>query len=334
MYRLRPTGTHVVSVCTNLACKLRGAEAVYEAAHEAPAMAHGAGGQRRRRCSRCTRRSASACATSRPAVQVDFANHDDGDARADARADRVAPRAATCPAPARGPGVRELPGAPSRALAGLGEVRVVTVRAEPRLTRHWDDPERGRHRRLRRGRRVRGAAAGARDGAGRHRRGRQGERAARSRRGRVPHRDEVGRSSPRDTGKPTYVVVNFDESEPGTCNNRELVERDPHRLLEGTAIAALAIGCRDRVHLHPRRVPVAVDRPGARDRARPTTAGTSGADVAGSGTTPRRGAAPRRRRLHLRRGDGAAELARGAPRAAAPAAAVPGGRGPLRVARR
>jgi len=49
---------------------------------------------------------------------------------------------------------------------------------------------------------------------------------------------------PRDTGKPTYVVVNYDESEPGTCNNRELVERDPHRLLEGTAIAALAIGCR------------------------------------------------------------------------------------------
>jgi NADH-quinone oxidoreductase subunit F len=48
---------------------------------------------------------------------------------------------------------------------------------------------------------------------------------------------------PTNTGKPTYVVVNFDESEPGTCNNRELVDRDPHRLLEGTAIAALAIGC-------------------------------------------------------------------------------------------
>jgi NADH-quinone oxidoreductase subunit F len=48
---------------------------------------------------------------------------------------------------------------------------------------------------------------------------------------------------PRDTGGPTHVVVNFDESEPGTCNNRELVERDPHRLLEGAAIAALAIGC-------------------------------------------------------------------------------------------
>ena len=48
---------------------------------------------------------------------------------------------------------------------------------------------------------------------------------------------------PQDTGKPTYVVVNFDESEPGTCNNRELVEREPHALLEGTAIAARAIEC-------------------------------------------------------------------------------------------
>ena len=45
---------------------------------------------------------------------------------------------------------------------------------------------------------------------------------------------------PRDTGKPTYVTVNFDESEPGTCNNRELGEREPHRLIEGTAIAAKA----------------------------------------------------------------------------------------------
>jgi NADH-quinone oxidoreductase subunit F len=48
---------------------------------------------------------------------------------------------------------------------------------------------------------------------------------------------------PQGTGKPTYVVCNFDESEPGTFNNRELVERDPHQLLEGIAIAALAIGC-------------------------------------------------------------------------------------------
>jgi NADH-quinone oxidoreductase subunit F len=48
---------------------------------------------------------------------------------------------------------------------------------------------------------------------------------------------------PRDTGKPTYVTVNFDESEPGTCNNRELVEREPHALIEGAAITARAIDC-------------------------------------------------------------------------------------------
>ena len=46
---------------------------------------------------------------------------------------------------------------------------------------------------------------------------------------------------PQDTGKPTYVVANFDESEPGTFNNREIVEREPHRFLEGVAIAAYAV---------------------------------------------------------------------------------------------
>ena len=46
---------------------------------------------------------------------------------------------------------------------------------------------------------------------------------------------------PQDTGRPTYMVVNFDESEPGTFNNRELVERDPHQLIEGIVIGAYAI---------------------------------------------------------------------------------------------
>src|SRR3989442_5856502 len=46
---------------------------------------------------------------------------------------------------------------------------------------------------------------------------------------------------PKDQSKPVYVVVNFDESEPGTFNNRELVERDPHQLVEGALIAAYAV---------------------------------------------------------------------------------------------
>ena len=41
--------------------------------------------------------------------------------------------------------------------------------------------------------------------------------------------------------KPTYVVANFDESEPGTFNNRELIERDPHLFLEGLLISCYAI---------------------------------------------------------------------------------------------
>ncbi|HEY1331071.1 MAG TPA: NADH-quinone oxidoreductase subunit NuoF [Actinomycetota bacterium] len=48
---------------------------------------------------------------------------------------------------------------------------------------------------------------------------------------------------PQDTGKPVYVVANFDESEPGTFNNRELIERDPFQFLEGLMICAYAVQC-------------------------------------------------------------------------------------------
>src|SRR5579884_2872779 len=42
---------------------------------------------------------------------------------------------------------------------------------------------------------------------------------------------------------PTYMVVNADESEPGAFKDRELMERNPHQLLEGVAISSYAIGC-------------------------------------------------------------------------------------------
>jgi len=44
------------------------------------------------------------------------------------------------------------------------------------------------------------------------------------------------------TGKPTYLVVNADESEPGTFKDREIMFAVPHRLLEGCLITAHAIG--------------------------------------------------------------------------------------------
>src|SRR4051812_38387268 len=47
---------------------------------------------------------------------------------------------------------------------------------------------------------------------------------------------------PRTSPKPKYIVVNADESEPGTCKDRLLMEFDPHQLIEGILIAGLAVG--------------------------------------------------------------------------------------------
>ena len=46
---------------------------------------------------------------------------------------------------------------------------------------------------------------------------------------------------PKQSAKPKYVLVNGDESEPGTCKDRLIFEHDPHAVIEGVIIAALAI---------------------------------------------------------------------------------------------
>ncbi len=43
-------------------------------------------------------------------------------------------------------------------------------------------------------------------------------------------------------GRPSYLVVNADESEPGTCKDREVMRHDPHLLIEGCLIAGCAMG--------------------------------------------------------------------------------------------
>src|SRR5512132_2132674 len=84
------------------------------------------------------------------------------------------------------------------------------------------------------------------------------------------------------TGKPTYLVVNADESEPGTFKDMELLERDPHALVEGVIVSSYAIGCRNAfIYLRGecgwpgRRLQVALDA--AYDR------GLLGRDIKGSG---------------------------------------------------
>lgn len=46
---------------------------------------------------------------------------------------------------------------------------------------------------------------------------------------------------PKNSPKPKYVICNADESEPGTCKDRPLMEMDPHQLIEGITIAGRAI---------------------------------------------------------------------------------------------
>ena len=43
-------------------------------------------------------------------------------------------------------------------------------------------------------------------------------------------------------GRPSYLVVNADESEPGTCKDRDILRHDPHKLVEGCLLASVGMG--------------------------------------------------------------------------------------------
>jgi NADH-quinone oxidoreductase subunit F len=47
---------------------------------------------------------------------------------------------------------------------------------------------------------------------------------------------------PKESAKPTYLVVNADESEPGTCKDRDIIRHDPHKLVEGCLLASVGMG--------------------------------------------------------------------------------------------
>ena len=100
---------------------------------------------------------------------------------------------------------------------------------------------------------------------------------------------------PRESAKPKTIVVNGDESEPGTFKDRYILARDPHAMLEGAAIAAYAVGAhqiyvylRGEFALPYRRLLAAV--------AEATAQGIFGASVLGSGYALR---------CHVHRGAGA-----------------------------
>jgi len=45
-------------------------------------------------------------------------------------------------------------------------------------------------------------------------------------------------------GKPNFLVINADESEPGSCKDREIIRHDPHKLIEGALVAGFAMRAR------------------------------------------------------------------------------------------
>ena len=49
---------------------------------------------------------------------------------------------------------------------------------------------------------------------------------------------------PKESDRPTYLVVNADESEPGTCKDRDILRNEPHKLIEGCLLASAGMGVR------------------------------------------------------------------------------------------
>ncbi|HEU0117677.1 MAG TPA: NADH-quinone oxidoreductase subunit NuoF [Alphaproteobacteria bacterium] len=87
---------------------------------------------------------------------------------------------------------------------------------------------------------------------------------------------------PKPSDKPHYLIVNADESEPGTCKDRDILRFDPHRLLEGILFGCYAINAhacyiyiRGEFYNEASNVQVAIDEAYA--------AGLLGKNAAGSG---------------------------------------------------
>jgi NADH-quinone oxidoreductase subunit F len=89
---------------------------------------------------------------------------------------------------------------------------------------------------------------------------------------------------PEESAKPIYLVVNADESEPGTFKDREIMARVPHRLIEGCLIVAHAIGARS-VFIYIRGEYLAEFEILARALEEARNAGLVGANILGTGTS-------------------------------------------------
>ena len=128
--------------------------------------------------------------------------------------------------------------------------------------------------------------------------------------------------------RPHYLVVNADESEPGTCKDRDIMRHDPHLLIEGCLIASFAMRA-NKCYIYLRGEYI-FERETLEKAITEAYAGRSRRqERVRLGFRFRHLHPPRRRRLHLRRRDCAARKPRRQEGPAAPEAAIPGERGPL-----
>ncbi|HKT86302.1 MAG TPA: NADH-quinone oxidoreductase subunit NuoF [Novosphingobium sp.] len=82
--------------------------------------------------------------------------------------------------------------------------------------------------------------------------------------------------------KPSFLVINADESEPGSCKDREIIRHDPHKLLEGALVAGFAMGARAAyIYIRGEYIREAETLFAARDEA--YAAGLLGRNACGSG---------------------------------------------------
>ncbi|MBV8739800.1 MAG: NADH-quinone oxidoreductase subunit NuoF [Alphaproteobacteria bacterium] len=87
---------------------------------------------------------------------------------------------------------------------------------------------------------------------------------------------------PKQSDRPTYLAVNADESEPGTCKDRDIMRHDPQKLVEGALLASVGMGVhhcyiyiRGEFYNEAQRLQAAIDEAYA--------AGLIGKDACGSG---------------------------------------------------
>ena len=83
-------------------------------------------------------------------------------------------------------------------------------------------------------------------------------------------------------GKPNFLVINADESEPGSCKDREIIRHDPHKLLEGALIASFAMRAR-AAYIYIRGEFIQESRVLERAVAEAYEAGLLGKNAAGTG---------------------------------------------------